>query len=260
MFLVDSHCHLGDLSFGGKELVLKDVLASAAQAGVTHMLCVCTDLPSFPGMYGKIEELGNVFASVGVHPLNIDTEWDEGLFREYATRKKIVAVGEIGLDYHYEEHSRRQQQEIFARQLELALELDLPLIIHSREAPEDTWAVLEECDPAHRLRGVFHCYADGIDHARKVLDRGFHISVSGIVTFGRAENIRELAAFLPLDRLLVETDSPYLAPVPFRGKPNQPAYVEKVARAVAAVRNTTFEEICDATSANFQSLFRVTLA
>lgn len=259
MFLVDSHCHLGDLKFRGVDQDLNQVLAAASAAGVTHMLCICTDLPTFPEMYEKVKVLDHVYATVGLHPLNLDTPWDEGKFMEYVSREKILGIGEIGMDYHYESKSAEQQKKVFARQLELALELDLPVIIHSREAPEDTWSVLETVDPQRRLRGVFHCYADSLEHARQVLDRGFYISVSGIVTFPQAQNIRELAGFIPLDRLLVETDSPYLAPAPFRGKPNQPAYVEKVARAVAQLRGLSFEEICNITSDNFQKLFRVVL-
>ncbi len=260
MFLVDSHCHLGDLTFNGVEQRLSDVLVNAKNVGVTHMLCVNTDLPSFEPMYEKIKDLDNVYASVGVHPLNLADGWDEAQFRRYAALPKVIAIGEIGLDYYYEQESRDQQMELFARQLKLALELDKPIIIHSRSAHEDTWQVLNEVDPDCRLRGIFHCYADGWENAPKILDRGFYISVSGIVTFPKATNIHLIARNMPLDRLLVETDSPYLAPVPYRGKPNQPAFVEKVAREVARLKGITFEEVCQHTSANFERLFGLTLS
>ncbi len=259
MFLVDSHCHLGDLKFGDSEISVDDAMHNAELAGVTHMLCVCTDLPSFPAMYEKIRGFDNVYASVGIHPLNISEPWSEDEFFEYASRDRVIAVGEIGLDYYYESESAGIQKSIFSKQLEYALRLKKPVIIHSRNAPDDTWSVLTSSDPEKNLTGIFHCYADSLENARRVLDRGFYISVSGIVTFGKAENIRELARFVPLDRLLVETDSPYLAPVPYRGKPNQPAYVEKVAHAVAAVKGVDYEELCGRTSENFERLFGIKL-
>ncbi len=259
MFLVDSHCHLGDMKFGGKEISVRDALNNAACAGVTHMLCVCTDLPSFPSMYEKIQDFDNVYATVGVHPLNISEPRSEEMFLRYAAREKVIGIGEIGLDYHYESDSAEIQKQVFSKQLEYALKLKKPIVIHSREAAEDTWSVLSSSDPDQKLTGIFHCYADSLENARRVLDRGFYISVSGIVTFGRAVNIKELARFVPMDRLLLETDSPYLAPVPFRGKPNQPAYVEKVAHAVAELKGVSYEEICSRTSENFERLFGIKL-
>ena len=255
MFLVDSHCHLGDLKFRGVDQDLDQVLAAAGAAGVTHMLCICTDLPTFPGMYEKVKDLDHVYATVGLHPLNLDTPWDEAKFMEYVSRKKIVAIGEIGMDYHYESGSSELQKKVFARQLELALQLDLPVIIHSREAPEDTWSVLESVDPQRRLRGVFHCYADSLEHAKQVLERGFYISVSGIVTFPQAHNIRELAGYIPLDRLLVETDSPYMAPVPHRGKRNESSFVTLVVEKLAECYGVSKEHVAEQTTRTASHMF-----
>lgn len=258
MFLVDSHCHLGDLKFGEIDQDFNEVISNAETAGVTHMLCVNTDLPSFKPMYEKIKDFPNIFASVGVHPLNIDDPWSEEELRVYAKLPKVIAIGEIGLDYYYEEDSKNEQMDIFARQIRIAREVHKPIVIHGRSAPEDIWRIVQE-EKADEVGGIFHCFADSWELAEKILDHGFYISVSGIVTFKKALNIKEIASKIPLDRLLLETDSPYLAPVPYRGKPNQPAYVTKVAEEIANIRGLTYEEICNITSDNFARLFNLEL-
>ncbi len=259
MYLVDSHCHLGDLDFGDMTQDFDEVLENAAKEGVTHMLCVNTDLPSFPAMYEKIKDLPNVWATVGTHPENLGAPWTEDLLKKFAAKPKVIAIGEIGLDYHYCMDVRDQQIDAFRRQIRVAKEVKKPIVIHAREAGDELFDVVES-ENAAEVGGIFHCYADTLERTKRALDLGFYVSVSGIVTFKKALNIKDLAKFIPLDRLLVETDSPYLAPVPFRGKPNQPAYVSYVAREIAAIRGISYEDVCSATSANFERLFGVSLA
>ncbi len=259
MFLVDSHCHLGDLKFGDIDQDFNEVVHNAAEAGVTHMLCVSTDLPSFDPMYEKIKDLPNVYATAGIHPLNINEPWSEEELKRCALNPKVIAIGEIGLDYYYEEESKDLQQDIFARQIRVAREVQKPIVIHGRCAPDDIWRIVKD-EKADEVGGIFHCFADSWDLAEKVLEHGFYISVSGIVTFKKAQNIKEIASKVPLDRLLLETDSPYLAPVPYRGKPNQPAYVTEVAKEVAKIRGLTYEKVCEITSENFARLFNLQLS
>ena len=236
-FLVDSHCHLGDLKFGDIDQDLNEVLDNAKNSGVTHMLCVNTDLGTFPDMYNKIKDLPNVYASVGTHPLNVnDYAWTEKELLDYAAYDKVIAVGEIGLDYYYDEETKEQQKDVFIRQIRIARQIGKPIIIHGRSAKDDIFKIVID-EQAKDVGGIFHCFADDWDLAEKVLDLGFYISVSGMVTFKKAANIREIASRVPLDRLLLETDSPYLAPVPNRGKPNQPAYVKYVAEEIAKLRD-----------------------
>ena len=259
-FLVDSHCHLGDLKFGDIDQDLNEVLDNARDAGVTHMLCVNTDLGTFPDMYSRIRERPNVFASVGTHPLNVnDYDWTEQELLDYAEYPKVVAIGEIGLDYYYDEETKEKQKDVFTRQIRIARQVKKPIIIHGRCAKDDIFRIVVE-EKAAEVGGIFHCFADDWELAQKVLDLGFYISVSGMVTFKKAANIKDIASRIPLDRLLLETDSPYLAPVPKRGKPNQPAYVKYVAEEIARIRDLSVQEICDITSANFSRLFNLNLS
>ena len=258
-FLVDSHCHLGDLKFGDIDQDLNEVLDNAKNSGVTHMLCVNTDLGTFPDMYNKIKDLPNVYASVGTHPLNVnDYAWTEKELLDYAAYDKVIAVGEIGLDYYYDEETKEQQKDVFIRQIRIARQIGKPIIIHGRSAKDDIFKIVID-EQAKDVGGIFHCFADDWDLAEKVLDLGFYISVSGMVTFKKAANIREIASRVPLDRLLLETDSPYLAPVPNRGKPNQPAYVKYVAEEIAKLRDLPVDEVCRITSENFARLFNLDL-
>lgn len=258
-YLIDSHCHLGDLTFGDVEQNFEEVIQNAKNLGVTHMLCVNTDLGSFPDMYSKIKDYPNIYASVGTHPLNImDYDWTEDEFKKYACYPKVIAIGEIGLDYFYEIEHKNLQMDIFRKQIRLALEVHKPIIIHGRQAKDDIYRIVTE-ENARDVGGIFHCFADDWDLAQKVLDLGFYISVSGMVTFKKALNIKELAQKIPLERLLLETDTPYLAPVPYRGKPNQPGYVKFVAEEIAKIKNLSYEDVCKITSDNFARLFNIKL-
>jgi len=259
MFLVDSHCHISDLNFREQHESFEDAYRNAMAAGVTHMLNICCELPQFAKMAADSASYDNVWLTAGTHPENISAEWTEEQLRECCRNPKVIAIGEVGLDYYYDADTKVMQQRDFIRQIAMARELRLPLVIHARQAPLDTWNIVRS-ERASDVGGIFHSCAESLDFAKKVLDAGFYISVNGIITFKSGENIRELARYVPLDRLLVETDSPYLAPVPYRGRSNEPAFVVKTAEKLAEVKGVEYERVLEQTSANFEQLFRVSLA
>ena len=251
--LVDSHCHLDFPDLIENEA---DVLARMAENGVTHALCVSVKLETLPAVIGLAERHANLFASVGVHPDNADCEEpDEARLLELASHPKVVAIGETGLDYYWHKDAPEWQRERFRTHIRAARRCAKPLIIHTRSSAEDTIRLMRE-GAADQPGGVMHCFTETREVAEQALDLGFYISFSGIVSFKNAEVLRDVARFVPADRLLVETDSPYLAPMPYRGKTNQPAYVRHVAEAVAAARGETLEAIADITTRNFFRLFR----
>lgn len=259
MFLVDSHCHISELNFREQHESFEDAYRNAMAAGVTHMLNICCELPQFAKMAADSAPYDNVWLTAGTHPENISAEWTEEQLRECCSNPKVIAIGEVGLDYYYDADTKVTQQRDFIRQIAMARELRLPLVIHARQAPLDTWNIVRS-ERASDVGGIFHSCAESLDFAGKVLDAGFYISVNGIITFKSGENIRELARYVPLDRLLVETDSPYLAPVPYRGRSNEPAFVVKTAEKLAEVKGVEYERVLEQTSANFEELFRVSLA
>ncbi len=253
--LVDSHCHLDLLNLKAAGGDLAAVMENARAQGVGHMLCVSVNLPHFPRVRALAETYEQVFASAGVHPNEHGTEEAsvEALCA-LAEHPRVVAVGETGLDYYRSQGDLAWQQQRFRRHIAAARETDRPLIIHARDAKEDTLRILEE-ESADRVGGVMHCFTEDWDMATRAMDLNFHISFSGIVTFPSAEVLKDVARRLPLDRMLVETDAPWLAPVPHRGKPNQPAFVRYVAEHIAELRDTSIEEIATVTTANFFRLF-----
>jgi TatD DNase family protein len=247
--LVDSHCHL-DLLAPDVEGGLDAVLGAAAEAGVGHMLCVSVDRSNFPAVRAIAAAHDHVFATAGVHPNHRDDDLDGDILAGMASDPEVVAVGETGLDYFRSEGDLDWQREQFRRHIAVAREVDKPLVIHMREATDDTLGILKE-EGADRVGGVMHCFAEDWDAARRALDLGFLISFSGIVTFRSAETLREVAAKVPRDMFLVETDAPWLAPVPYRGKTNQPAYVRHVAEVVAAQQGADLETTAARSSDNF---------
>ncbi|PMR75098.1 TatD family hydrolase [Billgrantia endophytica] len=259
---VDSHCHLDRLDPGTHGGDLGATLDAARARDVNQFLAIAVTLDDVSELARISREHDDVVISAGVHPLHrVDGEPDIEAIRETAERHGAVAIGECGLDYHYLDKSpekvpsREVQLERFRRHLIAARELELPIIVHTREAREDTLALIREhADPS--TGGVLHCFTEDIDMAREAVRHGFYISLSGIVTFRNATALRELARKIPLDRLLIETDSPYLAPVPHRGKPNEPAWVVEVAECIAAERGISVEEVAMQTTANFYRLFR----
>ena len=253
--LVDSHCHLDlmDPSKYGADLVA--ILGSARQHGVRHILTVSVDLDSSARGLCYARSHPCVSASVGVHPnARPAVEPETGELAELAMDPGVVAIGETGLDY-YRSGVGASQSERFRRHIAVARAVGKPLIVHSREARDDTLDILEE-EKAAEVGGVMHCFVEDWPTAQRALDLGFYISFSGIVTFKNAGKLKEVVIRVPLDRLLVETDSPYLAPVPYRGKPNQPAYVRYVASRIAELRGLCFDAVAEASTRNFFTLFR----
>lgn len=253
---VDSHCHLDRLDLTAHAGNLHAALDAARARDVSQFLAIAVTLEDVPGLAEIARAHEDVAISAGVHPLHqVAMEPDIETIKACAERFEAVAIGETGLDYHYDGVPRDVQHERFKRHLIAATELELPVIIHTREAKEDTLALIREhSDPA--VGGVLHCFTEDLDMAREAVRHGFFISLSGIVTFRNADSIRELARMVPLDRLLIETDSPYLAPVPHRGKPNEPQWVVEVAECIAAERGISVDEVAMQTTANFYRLFR----
>jgi TatD DNase family protein len=252
--MIDSHCHIDMPQFDDDR---EAAVARAREAGVTSMLIV-GGVDEEAGHRRALRVAGELGlpASAGVHPhearLATEETYDE--LRGLARDGRIVALGELGLDFHYDYSPRDVQREVFRRQLRLAREVGLPVIVHTREADEETAAILEE-EGARETGGVIHCFTVGLELARRALDLGFYVSFSGIVAFPRAAVIQEVARTVPTDRLLVETDSPFLAPPPHRGKRNEPAFVVEVARTVARLRGVPLEGLGGAVEANFKRLF-----
>jgi TatD DNase family protein len=257
MNLVDSHCHLDFEDFAGRH---DEVLAEMSREGVTHALCVSVTMEGFPGVLALAEGHANLFASVGVHPDYPDAApiTVESLVA-LSAHPKIIAIGETGLDYFRLKGDLEWQRERFRTHIRASRACGKPLIIHTRSAAADTIRIMSE-EGAGERAGVMHCFTESWDVAKAALDQGFYISFSGIVTFKSAESLRDVARKVPFDRLLVETDSPYLAPVPKRGRVNQPAWVKYVAAFVAELRNVSIESLAETTSGNFARLFRVELS
>lgn len=260
MIFVDSHCHIDSAEFDADR---DEIIKRARDAGVEMMLVVGTgDAQRFEN-FTRVIELAqkheNIFAAIGVHPHDAktyDAASEKRLVDLARSNEKIVGWGEIGLDYFYEHSPRDLQREVFRRQIRISAELDLPIIIHSREADDDTVKILtEECSNKNFRGGVMHCFGGTAAMAESLMSVGFYISFAGNVTFKKAENLRDAARVVPLDKLLVETDSPYLAPVPHRGKRNEPSFVVETAKFLADFYKTDLESLAEATTENFRRLF-----
>ena len=251
---VDSHCHINFSDFADDTA---ELVARMAAARVTHAMCISVTYPEWPSVVALAERYDNIYATAGVHPDYEDIEEPTvGSLLERAAHPKVQAIGETGLDYFRLQGDLSWQRERFRRHIRAARECDKPLVIHTRSASEDTLAIMRE-ERASEVGGVMHCFTETWDVASAAMDLGFHISFSGIVSFKSAKDLREVARKVPLERMLIETDSPYLAPVPYRGKRNEPSYVPHVAAAIAVERGVDVETIGAATSRNFFSLFKV---
>ena len=251
--LVDSHCHL---NFEPLNAGLADILQRARDNGVGHMLCVSVTLETFPEIRALAHEHANLFASVGVHPN--EREGREPSVEDLtllANDARVVAIGETGLDYYRSQGDMTWQQDRFRCHIRAAKKSGKPLIIHTRDAAADTLNIMRE-EKADEIGGVMHCFTESWEVARAALDLNFYISFSGIVTFRNADALREVAKQVPSERLLIETDAPYLAPMPHRGKTNEPAFVRHVAECLADLRGSTIENVAEDTTRNFFSLFK----
>ncbi|MFB6434626.1 MAG: metal-dependent hydrolase [Candidatus Malihini olakiniferum] len=255
MLLVDSHCHLDSLDYQLLHKDVSDVLAKAQARDVGLILAVATTLPGFRAMRELLGDRREVAYSCGVHPLNQAAEYDYAELRQLASDPEVVAIGETGLDYYYQQETKQKQRDSFRKHICIGRELNKPLIVHTRSARKDTLEILKE----ERVEpyGVLHCFTEDISTARTLLNMGFYISFSGVVTFRNAYELRDVARFVPLDRLLVETDSPCLSPVPFRGKENQPAYVRDVAEYLSLLKGVEISQFAAATTENFFRLFHI---
>ncbi|MBM7074040.1 TatD family hydrolase [Shewanella sp. 202IG2-18] len=253
--LIDSHCHLDRLKAAPDHQSLSKVIGNATENGVEYMLCVNVRQQEFKLMQEKVAPFPQVFLSSGVHPLDVESGLDDNMLLESARHERVIAVGETGLDYFYSPETKELQQDCFERQIALSLKVDKPLIVHTRDARDDTISMLKNGN-ADKVGGVLHCFTENWEMAKAAIDLGFYISVSGIVTFKNAGELRSVIRKVPKDRLMVETDSPYLAPVPHRGKENQPAFVRDVAEFVAELRGEKYQDLIEYTGENFFVLFK----
>jgi TatD DNase family protein len=253
--LIDSHCHLDSLEFDADR---EGVIARALEAGVEHMVAIGTGNgpPDLEAGIRLADKYAPFFATVGIHPHDADKAGlaDFDRLAELVSHPKVVALGEIGLDYHYDFSPRETQKSAFIRQMEIAAAANKPIVIHTREAWDDTVALLEQYWKPHGIGGIMHCFSGGPIEARRALDLGFYLSFGGIVTFPKALDVQAAAKEAPADRILVETDAPYLAPVPKRGKRNEPALIVHTARKLAELRGQSLEEVSRVTSDNFRRL------
>ncbi|HMV54495.1 MAG TPA: TatD family hydrolase [Rhodocyclaceae bacterium] len=249
---VDSHCHLDLPELSGR---IDEILATMAARRVTHALCISVNLEKWPDVLALAQAHDNLWATVGKHPDQADgQEPDTGELVRLAGHPRVVAIGETGLDYYWLKDRPEWQRARFRAHIRAARQACLPLVVHTRDAAEDTLRLMRE-EGAAEAGGVMHCFTETLDVATQALDLGFHISFSGIVTFKNATSLKEVAKVVPLDRLLIETDAPYLAPTPYRGKTNEPGYVVHVAEEIARLRGVAVEAIAEATTRNFFNLF-----
>jgi TatD DNase family protein len=249
---IDSHCHLNFPDFSER---LPDIYRHMQDNQVSHALCISVDLDSFPEVLAIAESRDNLYASVGVHPDYEDcTEPTVEKLVELAAHSKVVAIGETGMDYYRTPGPLEWQRERFRVHIRAARATNKPLVIHTRAASEDTLRIMAE-ERAHEAGGVMHCFTESLEMARAAMDMGFFISFSGIVTFKNARELKEVALAVPLERMLIETDAPYLAPVPHRGKTNEPGFVKHVAEEIARLKDVSVEEVGEVTSRNFFRLF-----
>ena len=285
VFIVDSHCHL---NYEGLSHRVDEVIANAHKAGVGLMQTICTRLTEFEDIYKIAEANPSVYASVGIHPHEADNytpthnvipakagiqsrdsnalldsclRWNDkkellDIILQYASRPKTIGIGETGLDYYYEHGTPDAQKKSFEIHMEAASKSDLPIIIHTRDAEEDTYNMMKDFMSKNKLKGLLHCFTGTADLAKKALDMGFYISISGIITFKNADALRDVVKnVVPMDRLLVETDSPFLAPIPYRGKTCEPAYTRNTAEFIAELKGISLEELANKTTENFLRLF-----
>jgi len=253
---IDSHAHLDDERFDGDRELL---ISSLKDNKIDIVLNIGADLKTSKASVKLAQEYDNIFAVVGVHPhdaKDVDENYIEQL-RELAKEEKVVAIGEIGLDFYYDNSPRDIQRKIFLEQINLAKELNLPIVIHTRDAAQETFDILKEAANEGNIKGVMHCYSGSVEMALEYIKLGFYISIGGPVTFKKSRVSKEVAATIPLEKLLIETDSPYLTPEPYRGKRNEPMFVKYTAETIAEVRGISVEELGEVTSRNVKELFGI---
>ncbi len=254
MILVDSHCHLDMLTeYDSHDNIVKRALES----NVHYMQTICTKLEDVSKILAIAEKYNNVFASIGLHPSEVNRLITAQELINLAKHPKVLGLGETGLDYYYNKDNSQQQlqRKSFEEHIKASCENHLPIIVHTREAEDDTYDIINSYKKTHDFLGLIHCFTASEKFAKKILDLGFYISIAGIITFKNTEELRSIVKFIPLDRILLETDSPYLAPVPQRGKINEPSYVKYVAQAISDLKGITLEKCAEQTTKNFFTLF-----
>ncbi len=248
--MIDSHAHL---SYPKIKNNLEEKLKLAKITDVSHIVTISTNVSDMMENIEIANKYENVFASIGIHPSHFDDNYDLNEMAEISKIEKVIGIGEVGLDYHYlDEFPQQSQLKLFRDMLSLSNKIDLPYIFHARECFYDMFDIIAEYPVKS---AVFHCYTDNLENVKKILDLGYYISFSGIITFKKSEDLRNIAKYVPKDSFLIETDCPYLTPVPYRGNPNEPAYVSLVAKCIAEIRQTTISEISEITTQNFFRLF-----
>ncbi len=253
--LIDTHTHIDMENFKNR---FDEVLQTAAEYGVGKVVIPGVEPSGFARIIELCEKFENIFGAVGIHPeeLNSYNEEAEAQIKNYLKHPKIVALGEVGLDYYWDKSQIERQKEIFKRQILIAKEARKPVLVHDREAHQDSFEILKDTDAAE-VGVVMHCFSGSPEFAMECIKEGFYIALGGVVTFKNAKKVKEVAKIIPLDKLLLETDAPYMTPVPFRGKENQPAYVKFVAQEIAKLRGISFEEVAQATTENAQKLLKI---
>lgn len=255
---IDSHCHLDKLDLVDYNHSLENLLAASAASNVCKMLCVSTSLASFSTMYKQIKPFSQIDSSMGVHPLEVKCPADvasvEQLISLAKDHHKVVAIGESGLDYYYDSDNKEVQKQSFINHLKVGTALDLPVIVHTRQAREDTIDLIDSHGGG--AAGVLHCFTESLEMAQQAIELDYMISISGIVTFKNSSELKAVVKALPLERILIETDAPYLAPMPYRGKQNQPKYVVEVAQYIADLKCVSLAELAEITTDNYYSLFK----
>lgn len=251
--IIETHCHLDYL----KDAELSQILDEARAVGVERIVTISVEPDNLARVRDMLEDYPQVYGTQGIHPHEAETYTAETAaeLRQYGRHDKVVAIGEIGLDYYYDHADREVQRRVFAEQLEIACELDQPVVIHTREADADTRAILAEYAPRLKRKGVIHSFTSGIDLARFCLDQGFMLGFNGIITFNKADNVREVLAATPIDQLLVETDAPFLTPAPYRGRENAPKYLPFVIEKIADVKDLPVDQVLKRSYHNAQRLF-----
>lgn len=250
-YLIDTHSHVDML----EEISVENAIKNAKDAGVKKILVPCASPKDLDKIYELVTGYEELYGLLGVHPSEVK-DWDDSLIskiKEYSKSEKIAGIGEIGLDYYWDKSFNDLQKEVFIKQIKLANELNLPICVHDREAHKDSFYILKEYNKTSKV--VMHCFSGSVEFARECIKEGWYLALGGVVTFKNAVKIKEVAADIPLDRLLLETDAPYLTPVPYRGKENQPAYVKFVAEEIAKLRGITFEEVAAVTSSNAEAVY-----
>ncbi|XBC43139.1 MAG: YchF/TatD family DNA exonuclease [Buchnera aphidicola (Meitanaphis flavogallis)] len=257
MFFVDSHCHIDLLNYQNLHSGIEDVLKKAFENNVKLLLTVSTSIKNFNYIKNFIKNNKNILLSCGIHPLYLNQNQNEIKQLELLSKiKQVIAIGETGLDYYYQKNNCKAQKLLFRQHIRIAIKLNKPLLIHTRCAIDDTITILQE-EQAEQCIGIMHSFTENIHYARKLLDMGFYISFSGIVTFKNSENIRKVVQFIPLDRILLETDAPYLTPTPLRGQENQPAFLYHIAKTISKLKKIDTKTLANNTTQNFLKLFRL---